>query len=89
MFKMRNNLGLGILMGAIAPLIAYLLATYTALTDTLAPEKPMLVYVIAVFINFVALRFLFKREQDALAKGILVATFAASILYILTQRLSI
>ncbi|WP_400262163.1 hypothetical protein ACFX5U_22280 [Sphingobacterium sp. SG20118] len=86
---MKNNLGLGILMGAIAPLIAYLLATYTGLTDTLAPEKPMLVYVIAVFINFVALRFLFKREQDALAKGILVATFAASILYILTQRLSI
>jgi predicted tellurium resistance membrane protein TerC len=86
---MKYNLGIGILLGAIAPLIAYLLSTYTALVEKMIPEKPMLVYAVAVFVNLVAIRFLFKGEKQVIAKGILVATFIATILYLFTHRLSI
>ncbi|MCS3556687.1 MULTISPECIES: hypothetical protein [Sphingobacterium] len=86
---MKNNLGIGILLGAIAPMIAYLLSTYTTLFEKTISEKPMLIYAIAVFMNLLVIRFLFKGEKGALAKGVLVATFIATILYILTHKLSI
>lgn len=86
---MKNNLGIGILLGAIAPLIAYLISTYTTLFEKTTSEKPMLIYAIAVFVNLLVLRFLFKVEKSALAKGVLVATFIATMLYILTHKLSI
>ncbi|MEN5234521.1 hypothetical protein [Sphingobacterium faecium] len=86
---MKNNLGIGILLGAIAPLIAYLISTYTTLFEKTVAEKPMLIYAVAVFINLLAIRFLFKGEKEALAKGVLAATCIATILYILTHKLSI
>ena len=87
--NMKNNLGLGLLLGAIAPILAYLLATYTQIVQTWAPQKPMMIYLIAVFINLIAMRFLFRGGKDAVAKGILLVTFVATILYIFTTRLSI
>ncbi|UIR55719.1 hypothetical protein LZQ00_15795 [Sphingobacterium sp. SRCM116780] len=86
---MKNNLGLGLLLGAIAPAVAYLLATYTQIVQTWTPQKPMMIYGVAVFINLIAMRFLFKGGKDAVAKGILMITFIATILYIFTNRLSI
>jgi len=54
---MKNNLGIGILLGAIAPMIAYLVSTYTTLFEKTISEKPMLIYAIAVFINLLVIRF--------------------------------
>ncbi|UZJ65171.1 hypothetical protein OKW96_02605 [Sphingobacterium sp. KU25419] len=60
---MKNNLGIGILLGAIAPLIAYLISTYTTLFEKTIAEKPMLIYAVAVFINLLAIRFYSKERK--------------------------
>lgn len=86
---MKNNLFFGIFFGALAPIVAFLLSTYTNLLDTYFSQKPFVFYAIAVLINLIVMRFLFRGQKESTAKGILITTFVAMLVYLFKQRLSL
>lgn len=79
---MKNSFLLGLLLGAISPLLAYGLTNYTALAQQWFPSKPFAFYVVAAGINLLLMRIFFRKEtpQDKLAKGILLTTFLGMLL---------
>lgn len=79
---MRNNFWIGIALGLIAPLLAWLLSDYTALQAQLFPGKKMSFYLIALAINLLGIRYFFRKDgnQDQLAKGLMLLSFLAMLL---------
>lgn len=74
---MKDNVGAGIVLGAICPLIAFLLTNFTEVAAVAFPQKPIGIYVIAAAINLIAVRFIYRRGQQATAKGMVLITFLA------------
>jgi hypothetical protein len=56
----KDSLLSGIVFGALAPLVAYLAMTYTTLQQSVFPDKPIALYVLAVVINLILVRFAFR-----------------------------
>jgi hypothetical protein len=79
MFK-NNNLPLGILYGCIAPAVAWLVFAYFLNNDALIMNKPAAPYLIALFLNFLLLRYMAKKYLDKTANGIMIATFVCMLL---------
>lgn len=81
---MRNSLLLGIVLGAAAPLLAFILSNYTGLAVQLFPSKPVAFYVLAAAINLVLVRVFYRKEvpHDQVAKGIIVTTFLGMLLFL-------
>jgi len=81
----KNNVGYGLLIGAIAPLIAFLFTTYTSLGERLG-DKPLLLYAFAGLINLWEVRICYKKQFTKTAAGIIAITFASVLLLILFKR---
>lgn len=82
----KDSLILGLVIGALAPIVAYLLTNYTSLQQTLFAEKPTAMYVLAGVINLVVVRFTYRGGFEKLAKGIILITFLAMAALILINR---
>lgn len=84
---MKDNLGVGVALGAICPLIAYLLTNFTEIATTAFPQKPIGVYVIAAAINLIAVRFIYRSGREATAKGIVLITFLAMVVMVVVLKI--
>jgi len=78
MFK-KNNLFVGILLGAIAPLIAYLFTEYTALGVRFT-NKPLLLYAVAGVVNLLLVRYFYKQQATKTGGSIVGITFIGLLL---------
>ena len=85
----KKSFLIGALIGAIAPLLAYVITVYTSLQQSLFADKPIAFYVIASVINVVMLRFTFRGGKESLAKGILMTTFLAMLVLIFVTKLKV
>lgn len=74
MMPVKNNLLVGVFVGLMLPLSAYFLAE-VIFKDQLFPSKPGTPYLIAVGLNLIAMRFLYKAKIDKTAIGILLICF--------------
>ncbi|TDS14908.1 hypothetical protein [Sphingobacterium paludis] len=81
---MRDSIWIGVGLGAVFPLLAYALTTYTSLPTQLFPTKPFAFYVVAAGINLVLMRVFYKRAvpYDQTAKGIVLITFLGMLLFL-------
>lgn len=86
---MKNNLWIGVGIGAVFPALAHVLARFTDLELHFLPQKPMAIYTLAVLVNLVLLRFVYRAGNDNTGKGILVSTFLAMLLYLLTHKVTV
>jgi len=87
--KLKNNLWIGFAAGVVFPALAYLLVRFTAIGLYFLPEKPMAIYTIAVLVNLVLLRFAYRGGKDQIGKGIVMMTFFAMILYLVTHKVTV
>lgn len=84
MFK-RNNLFFGVLLGVIAPLIAYLLSEHSQLGNRFA-DKPLTLYAIAGVVNLLILRYFYKQELTRTGGGMVALTFFGLVLLLLFKK---
>ncbi|MCA5005372.1 hypothetical protein [Sphingobacterium bovistauri] len=85
----RDSLIVGVLVGVIAPLIAYLVTVYTSFQQTYFAEKPIAFYVIAAVVNLIIVRFSFRAGNQYLAKGIVLITFLSMLLFIVLTKFKV
>jgi len=85
----KNNLWIGVGIGAVFPTLAHVLVRFTDLELHFLPQKPMAIYTLAVLVNLVLLRFVYRAGNDHTGKGILVSTFLAMLLYLLTHKVTV
>jgi len=78
MFK-KNNLFLGILYGCAFPVFAWLVFSLL-LKNSSFLDKPAAPYLIAIGLNLILLRFSAKAYLDKTSNGIMIATFACTLL---------
>ena len=76
-------------MGAIAPLLAFLLAHYSGLVESLLGEKRLGVYFLSVILNLLLVRFFYrgKPQKDRLAKGVMFITFVAMLVLLYIHKI--
>ncbi len=86
---MKNNLWIGVGIGAVSPALAHVLVRFTDLELHFLPQKPMAIYTLAVLVNLVLLRFVYRAGNDHTGKGIVVSTFLAMLLYLLTHKVTV
>lgn len=85
----RDSLLAGVIIGFIAPLFAYLVTVYTDFQQIYFAEKPIAFYVIAAMINLIIVRFTFRAGNSATAKGIVLITFIAMLLFIVLTKFKV
>lgn len=88
---MKNNIWIGMAIGLIFPLLAYLLTTYTTMSDKMFATKPFLLYIVAGAINLVLIR-LFYRKTTSLeksAKGVMLVTFLGMLVFLYFHKMNI
>lgn len=83
---MKNNFVLGLALGTIFPLLAYLIQHYSSLQASLFAGKPIALYIFAATINLVAVRFLYRAQKEATGNGIILLTFIAMLVLVILQR---
>lgn len=76
-------------IGAVFPTLAHVLVRFTDLELHFLPQKPMAIYTLAVLVNLVLLRFVYRAGNDHTGKGIVVSTFLAMLLYLLTHKVTV
>ncbi|NGM61063.1 hypothetical protein G5B30_03930 [Sphingobacterium sp. SGG-5] len=86
---MKNSFLLGVLIGAIFPLLAYGLTTFTELQKVVFAQKPIALYVIAAVINLVAVRFIYRSGRENTGKGIILITFLAMVVMVLALKIKV
>lgn len=84
MFK-RNNLIFGLLLGAIAPLIAFLFTEHTSFGARFV-DKPLTLYAIAGVVNLLVLRYFYKQQLPRTGGGIMAFTFLGLVLLLIFKR---
>jgi len=82
----RNSFLFGCALGLFAPVVAYLLKSFTALGTM---THPLTLYVIAALINLLLIRFFYRNALDRSAMGIVLITFIALLVLILIGKLSL
>ncbi len=79
----KDHFFLGVLIGTVAPMLAFLFSEYSSLSGRLN-AKPLMLYLIAVGINLLILRVLFRQEKERSGRGLVFITFfLALIVFIL------
>jgi hypothetical protein len=86
---MKDNLGIGIALGAILPLLAYVLINFTALGTVFFTDKPIAIYVLSAAINLIVVRFIYRSGREATAKGMVLITFIAMIAMVVLLRIRV
>ena len=84
MFK-RNNFFFGFLLGAIAPLAAFLLAEHSPLGGYFT-NKPLTLYAIAAVVNLLILRYFYKQGLTRTGGGMMALTFLGLLLLLLSKK---
>lgn len=85
----RDSFIVGVIIGALAPIVAYLATTYTALQQQFFADKPIALYVLAAVVNLVIVRFAFKAGKSSFAKGIVLVTFLAMFGFFIFNKIKI
>lgn len=86
---MKNNFALGVALGVIFPLLAYVATTFTTVQTSLFAHKPIALYVFAATINLIGVRFMYRKGKEATANGVVLVTFLAMIILLFTSRNSV
>lgn len=86
---MKNSLLVGVVVGVVFPVLAYVLTTYTAIQASFFSDKPIAIYVIAAVINLIIFRFSYRAGKDVFAKGVLLTTFLSMLVLVFTTGLKI
>lgn len=68
------------LYGFIPPVFAWLIFAVLLKNEAVIMDKPAAPYLIAIALNFVMLRFSARAHMDRTSNGIMIATFACTIL---------
>ncbi|MGO1243153.1 MAG: hypothetical protein ACTJHT_00460 [Sphingobacterium sp.] len=86
---MRNNFFLGLLLGLCAPLIALGLTEYSLVGGNLFPRQPLFLYALAAGANLLLVRVFYAKQysRDKIAKGILVITFIAMLVFLYMYKM--
>tara|TARA_B110000977_G_scaffold153857_1_gene195487 strand:+ start:380 stop:658 length:279 start_codon:yes stop_codon:yes gene_type:complete len=89
MDKLKDNVFIGIILGALIPMVAYaLILSLLELTLDHNPLRVSTMQVIAIFINFPIFRnILTKHKKDKLGRGMLLTTFVMAIWYIIHHNM--
>jgi len=85
----KDSLLAGVIIGAIAPLVAYLAMTYTTFQQSFFQDKPIALYVIAAVINLIIIRFAYRADNTSTAKGVVLITFLAMLILIFIMKLKV
>jgi hypothetical protein len=89
MDKIKDNIFLGIILGAVIPMVSYaLILSLLELTLAVNPLRVSTMQVIAIFINFPIFRnILTKYKKDKLGRGMLLSTFILAAWYIIHHNM--
>tara|TARA_B100000780_G_scaffold263588_1_gene217579 strand:- start:2777 stop:3055 length:279 start_codon:yes stop_codon:yes gene_type:complete len=89
MDKLKDNVFIGIILGALIPMVSYaLILSLLELTLNENPLRVSTMQVIAIFINFPIFRnILTKYKKDKLGRGMLLSTFILAIWYIIHHNM--
>jgi len=79
MMPVKNNIVIGVLLGSILPLLAWLLSE-VFFKGVLIENKPGVPYLIAVGINLILLKFTYKANADKAGIGLFIVTFIVLLL---------
>ena len=74
---------LGVLYGLITPFLAWLIFAVWLKNEAMIMNKPAMPYLIAIGLNLLMLRFSARAYLDKTSNGIMIATFACTILIFL------
>lgn len=85
----KDNMLLGLILGAILPFIAHVLTTYTEIIAQLMPQKPLGLYVLALTGNMIAVWYCYRNDRQQLGKGIVLITFLGMLLAVITKMVVI
>lgn len=85
----KDSFILGFITGVLAPIIAFLLTTYTSFQQDYFANKPIALYVLAAVINLIVVRFIYRAGYEKFAKGIILLTFLAMLVLIFGSRVNI
>lgn len=86
---MKNSLSLGLALGIIFPVVAFLLMKYTDLQMQLFSDKPTGLYVIAAAINIVGCYVCYKKGLEKLGNGLILITFLSMLFLVFTKNITI
>lgn len=76
---------MGFLLGAIAPITAFLLTEHSSLGDYFT-SKPLTLYAIAAVANLLILRYFYKQGLTKSGGGMMAVTFLGLILLLLFKK---
>ena len=79
----KNTVGLGLAIGSILPALSWIVFEYVLHDDAIIMDKPAVPYLIAIGLNLLLLRYCFKNKLDNTAKGIMMLTFAFTLVVFL------
>lgn len=85
----KDSSVLGFFVGLIAPIMAYVMQTYSTVQQSLFVDKPIALYVIAAVINLIIIRFSFTGGKEQFGKGVVLSTFIAMLVLIFVTKLKI
>lgn len=83
-----NNFYLGILIGAVMPLLSYVL-TQTTNWGILLTNKPVGLFILAGAVNLLLLRLYYRRDCENTARGVIMITFLGLMVLIFTKTITI
>ncbi|TWR27367.1 hypothetical protein FPZ43_12845 [Mucilaginibacter pallidiroseus] len=72
----RDSVGLGLVAGAVLPVLSWFVFDYILQNDAIIMNKPGVPYLIAALLNLLLMRYLLKVDKDNTAKGVMMTTFA-------------
>jgi len=81
----KNNLVMGLALGVVAPLIAFLFAEYTSLGVRFS-DKPLALYAIAGVVNLLLIRYYYKLQASRTAGGFMFVTFVGVLLLLFFKQ---
>ena len=89
MDKLKDNMLLGIAIGALVPIVSYaILLTFLGYAFEEIPLRESTMQVISLFVNFPVFRtVLTKYKKDRLGRGMLFSTFVLAIWYIVHHNM--
>lgn len=77
----KDNLFFGILLGLIAPIIAFVMSRFN-ITGIDVGSKYLSFYVIAALINLLLMRYYYRNEMGNSARGIILITFLGAMAFL-------
>lgn len=82
-------MGLGLLLGAILPVIAHVLTKHSEVVAQLMPQKPLGLYVLALTGNMIGVWYCYRNDRQQLGKGMVLVTFLGMLLAVITKTVVI